>query len=100
MPSIEIRIAAVNGNGCQSKFDESAAFFVDAFPPINAAGILNRLRDMSAIKSYILEQEIPANPDSLPTIVSPLNDQGEFLISLPSSENTNQTFVIRIIAQD
>ena len=97
MPSIEIRITAIAAAGSQLKFEESNGFFIDAFSPISAAGILNQLRDMSAIKKYVYEHDIPANPDRLPTIISPLNDQGEFSISLPSPESANQIFVIKMI---
>lgn len=100
MSSIEIRITAITAAGSKTSFVESQAFFIDAFSPISASGILNQLRDMSAIKTYILEHEIPANPDRLPTIISPLNEQGEFFISIPSPQNTDQTFVIRIIDAD
>lgn len=98
MSSIEIRITAKNISAHKRNVDESQGYFIDAFSPINAAGILSRLRDISAIKAYILEHSIPADPDSLPTIISPLNDQGEFSISLPSPGNTSQVFAIRIIA--
>ena len=97
MSFIEIRITAINAADSQICFKESQAFIIDAFSPVSAAGILNQLRDMSAIKRYVLEQNIPANPDRLPTIISPLNEQGEFSISLPSSEYTNQIFVIKIV---
>lgn len=100
MSSIEIRISTATADGHETDFDESEIFHIEAFFPVSAAGILNQLRDISAIKSYILEHDIPANPDSLPTIISPLNDQGEFSISLPSTGSTDHIFLIRIIDQN
>ena len=96
MPPIEIRITAIPGPLPKRSFDESKAFYIKNFSPVSAAGILNRLRDMSAIKAYVREHNISANADRLPTIISPLNELGEFSISLPCPENSDQVFIIKI----
>ena len=99
MSSIEIRITALKARAGLRSIEESGPFYINSFSPISAAGILTQLREMSAIKTYVHEHHISANADRLPTILSPLNDLGEFSISLPSSENGTQAFMIRIINQ-
>lgn len=100
MSSIELRITAVSTSESPRDFDESQPFFIDAFSPVSAAGILTQLRQMSAIKSYVHEHCICANADRLPTIISPLNELGEFSISLPSNDQGSQVFTIRVVNQN
>ena len=94
MSAIEIRITAIASPKHKRCFKESQAYFISAFLPISAAGILTRLREMSAIKAYVKEQNMDADADRLPTIVSPLNEQGEFKISLPCTDGSDQVFLI------
>ena len=97
MQTFRIRIQAHFTASHSNTYNESSLYLVELPGPATAAQILNKLREISAIKDYVSEYSIPANADAMPVITSSLNDQGEFSISLPSTKITEQAFTIVIV---
>ena len=97
MQTIEVRIQAVNTFPNQGTHDESRSYLLDVSVPINTDVIMSQLKMLNALKIYINEYSIPANPNETARVLSTLNEKGEFTISLSSTITGNQPFIVRII---
>lgn len=97
MTTIEVRIQATNTFPHRGEHDESASYYLDLAEPVSAVTILNALQENNALKHYISDSTIPANLKENQQLASSLNEQGEFVISLPSTVTGTQHFIIRIL---